>query len=420
MDAVIKIGKDVPQFDYVESAISDVKVKGSYNAQGAFKVSEVTVGSLSAKPTQRFWDSLCSRFGFAPSIYKYFSHAEVYKRVSEKLGATDAKKSKDAVRVAYEKPTGSDAPQLLAVSNPKKNIVFDHTLARVLEHSVPQMLTYRPGVVISRHKLKREIDFDIGGDMHSGQITLETPIDGYGIPALYLTLLRQVCVNGAVAYSSAFRSGIIIGKGDSPEYTLERTLAAYNNEDGFSALKDRFLVAQNSQASAWECRKLGKMLWKLGDGDFKREFVQTLPEGQRKAIRNRLCECLMQKTGDLRMLYGVAQLDSVSEKRMRTLPSKCRVYDLLNFASEVATHQINADSARTLNAFTGDLVSKEYDLEGSAQDYVDFDAFVDAATKKSVADRDAAATALANHIVDQPVKIIDHRPVLVAPVAPAN
>ena len=48
-------------------------------------------------------------------------------------------------------------------------------------------------------------------------------------------------------------------------------------------------------------------------------------------------------TGDLQRIYGMANLDALSVKRQRTLPAACKVYDLLNFASEVATHHADAD-----------------------------------------------------------------------------
>jgi hypothetical protein len=72
---------------------------------------------------------------------------------------------------------------------------------------------------------------------------------------------------------------------------------------------------------------------------------------------------------------GLANLDALSVKRQRTLPAQAKVYDLLNFASEVATHHATAAGNRTLQAFLGDLISNEYDLEGTGEhlgDWRDF------------------------------------------------
>jgi hypothetical protein len=72
--------------------------------------------------------------------------------------------------------------------------------------------------------------------------------------------------------------------------------------------------------------------------------------------------------------YGLANLEALSEKRRRILPAKCRIYDLLNFASEVATHHASSHANRRLQAYIGGLISDEYDLEGTA-DAAEFDAF---------------------------------------------
>ena len=76
--------------------------------------------------------------------------------------------------------------------------------------------------------------------------------------------------------------------------------------------------------------------------------------------------------GDLHALYGMANLDGLSPKRQRVLPAKCRVYDLLNFASEIATHRATQDGRMRLQAYIGTLVSDEYDLEGTAEKVPEF------------------------------------------------
>jgi len=87
-------------------------------------------------------------------------------------------------------------------------------------------------------------------------------------------------------------------------------------------------------------------------------------------------------TGDLTRIYGLANLDALSAKRQRTLPAACRVYDLLNFASELATHHAKPEGGRKLQSFIGDLVSGEFDLEGTAEQFADWkDFFVDGSAK---------------------------------------
>lgn len=76
--------------------------------------------------------------------------------------------------------------------------------------------------------------------------------------------------------------------------------------------------------------------------------------------------------GDLNGVYGMANLDAISPKRQRTLPAGCKVYELLNFASEVATHHTNPAGNRVIQGYIGDLVANEFDLEGTANEITDW------------------------------------------------
>ena len=88
-------------------------------------------------------------------------------------------------------------------------------------------------------------------------------------------------------------------------------------------------------------------------------------------------------TGDTSLLYGLASLDALSNKRQRTLPTRASVYDLINFATEVSTHHANVEGARRVGAWVGDLVTNEFDLEGTKQKFTDFADFHIAETLKS-------------------------------------
>jgi len=77
-------------------------------------------------------------------------------------------------------------------------------------------------------------------------------------------------------------------------------------------------------------------------------------------------------TGDAGMLYGLSNLDALSSKRQRALPVKCSTYDLINFATEVATHYANGDGARKLNGWVGDMIANEFDMENTMDENKDF------------------------------------------------
>jgi hypothetical protein len=100
-----------------------------------------------------------------------------------------------------------------------------------------------------------------------------------------------------------------------------------------------------------------------------------IPAAGTDGAREPLLHAFHRLTGDLTRLYGLANLDALSVKRQRTLPTRAKVYDLLNFASEIATHHAEPAASRGLHAFVGDLISTEYDLEGTADHFGDWKDF---------------------------------------------
>ena len=95
-----------------------------------------------------------------------------------------------------------------------------------------------------------------------------------------------------------------------------------------------------------------------------------MPRSQ--ALRSQVLRSFRKMTGDMAEIYGLANLDALSVKRQRTLPAACKVYDLLNFTSELATHHAGDQGQRMLQASIGSLVGGEYDLEGTADQFGDW------------------------------------------------
>jgi hypothetical protein len=161
---------------------------------------------------------------------------------------------------------------------------------------------------------------------------------------------------------------------------------SYSNEDGFSALKQRLESAQKSWASVHEIVRLTRLIWKLNNDDFNPDYVQSAYNQsasslEKDKIRNDLLSNLHQIAGDLRALYSVAQLDSISEKRMRALPAKCKVYDIIRLSMELASKKLKTESGRKIHLYVGELVSAEYDLEESGTKFGSFDDFIDTKAK---------------------------------------
>lgn len=352
--------------DFAVNAIEVPRGKHKYN-----KAVDVTIKGEKFRPSKRFWTSIQCRFGFSPNIFRYFTHEEVFERISTKA-------PNDQIRYCVER----DSNTLLAVTNPNGASVRFDQLTDLLTRYGSKALSYTNGVVRSTHAPKiGAAPFEISGDKFANQFVIDTPIDGFGRPNIYLSLLRLVCTNGAIGYGKAFRSELSTGKTDQDvAFALIRAMDGFNNEDGFAAMRERFESATTSWASVNETQRLYKLLAGLANtaGLVKqgRETV-TLANGTTEVVETAspVFHSFHKMTGDVTKLYGLTNLDSLSVKRQRTLPAGCKVYDLLNFASELATHQSTPEGARRVQAYIGDIVSNEYDLEGTVDQFSDWQDF---------------------------------------------
>lgn len=375
-------------FEYGSTTIDQLQVSTQEADSKAARqrlVTQVSIGDEPFTPTERFWTSLYVRYGFSKSFFNYFSHAEVFERISEVSG-------QDTMRYCIERDSRGRG-RLLAVSNPKRPLLQHDDLMELLDRYQGDGVTYHNGVVESFHMPRMgNHRFQISGDDFSNRFVLRAPVDGYGLPNIYLSLLRQVCANGMVGYSRSFRSEISLGRGnDQPSYSLVRALDGFGNDEGYAALRQRFESAGSSWASVHEAVGLYNALSKLigrglaghdgaetriptGD-DAPRSAQSSLPSASEGSA---LLKAFHKMTGDVSQIYGLANLDALSSKRQRTLPVGCKVYDLLNFATEIATHRARPEAARNLQAWVGTTISQEFDLEGTADNYGDFrDFFVD-------------------------------------------
>lgn len=376
-------------FEYNVLPIRELEVVSEVDKKsGKAKVKHVVAGGENFAPTERFWTSLFARYGFNSSFFNFYSHAEVFERISEKM-------SNDRMRLCVER--GKSQNRLLAVSNPSKPVVDFTELNDLVERYGSENVTYANGIVESTHQPRATSGhtFKVGVDDFKHQFVMSTPIDGYGQPNVYLALLRLLCTNGAVGYSRAFRSQIALGKGDDnvlPQ--LVRTLEGFGNDEGYAAMRQRFESAQKSWASVYEANMLQRSLYKMYAGrDVADTGGQALPKGTTIAAwyaRNKqewigdredavgqtpIFRAFDNMTGNASRIYGLANVDALSVKRQRTLPVQCTMYDLLNFATEVATHYATTGAARKLQGWVGETISNEYDMENTKDSYTEFKDF---------------------------------------------
>lgn len=389
--AISAIADKATTFDYTMLAVKDMRVQTIEDPKThKRKVSAVLVNDEPLAVSDRFWTSLYARYGFNSAFFKYFDHAEVFTRISEV-------EKNDRMRLCIERTKddrGVLTNKLMGVSNPKKPIVVFDELMDLLERYHGSEVTYHDGIVESTHTPRVGGGaFKVGADELVNRFLMATPIDGYGAPNLYLSMLRQVCSNGMVGYAKSFRSGLALGKAeDDVTPALTRALDGFNNDEGYAALRSRFENAAKSWCSVNEAMTLYKLLTKAyaqravndnfdGTGAVNvRGYLGAPTAGggvenaAESGVGSQLLVAFHRMTGDISQLYGLANLDALSVKRQKTLPTKCTVYDAINFATEVATHYGTASGSRSLQAWVGQLISEEFDLENTKQH---FDSFAD-------------------------------------------
>lgn len=377
-------------FDYTFLPISDLQVETEQDKKtGKTKVKHVLVQDEPIPATDRFWTSLFARYGFNSAFFKYFDYPEVFNRISER-------ESNDRMRLCIER--GDKENRLLAVSNPNKPLVSFDELHDLLGRYGGERVTYANGLIESSHQPRNGGgNIDIGGDLFEHRFILSCPIDGYGSPNVYLAMLRQLCTNGLVGYSKVFRSSLALGKGsEDVSPSLVRVLEGFGNDEGYAALRQRIESSQKSWASVYESTALGNLMIKLHTNRGVDDLGgRAIPKGtsiakwfergrnnftnvkdDEDAIRSApIFRAYEEMTGNPTRLYGIANVDALSSKRQRTLPVRCTVYDLVNFATEVATHYAEPEAARKLQGWVGNTVSGEYDMENTRDKFTEFKDF---------------------------------------------
>jgi len=370
------------KIEYTTTRIGNLTVQTDSVNNKKNKVSGIEFQGQIFKPTTRFWTSLCAKFGFNATIFKYFSHAEVFERISQKNSGGE-------VRITVEKINAKEG-SLLGVSSPLKAVANYDQLLETLGRHGAEDIKYANGIVTSRHNPRIEQGFSTVGDEFKAKFFLNTPIDGYGNPSSYLGFLRLVCSNGMMALTRAFRSELRLGRGeDNVMPTVVRSLESFNNEEGYNALESRIQDSAKSWASVYEAGSLRKILEKVNvEHELDLKAIPTtgtrlsnlfpnvaMFEKYHQTLGNPIFKAYESMTGNENDIYGYANMEALSMKRRRTLPVKCTVYDLVNFATEIATHHAKPAAAALLSGWVGELVSNEYDLENtmtSNSEFADF------------------------------------------------
>lgn len=312
-------------------------------------------GSVKGTST-RFWHSLASRAGINPSVFNLFSHEEVFERIKKKNVIVDGR---------FKVTESEKDNTLLAITSTEKPTIHYPKLMDVLKSYNAESIRYEDGVVSALQKPAAEIPMIISGEDYSPKIFLDIPIDGYGHVNTYLGVMRLRCSNGVVVMSKAFKSQLNFGKNDNdPLEALVRMFNSYSNDEGYDALASRLASAARSVLSVEEYMKIYDLLLK----SLSINSTEKSPEAYQASDRIRAR--FQHMVGDLHSMYGVTNLDALTAKQRSILPTKCRVYDAIQFISEFTTHTltraIKEDTQLTKKFYhlLGDLLSNDYDFEG--------------------------------------------------------
>ena len=148
------------------------------------------------------------------------------------------------------------------MSHPNRAVIrYEEVLDLVSRHSGHDP-KYADGMVTTTHTPRSgDQPFQIGGDRFQHRFVMETPVDGFSHPKIYLSLLRQICTNDTVGCTHAFRSDVSLGKDIA--HCIGRALETYDNGEGYAALRQRFESAQSTWPSVRECLEMYKSLIKV-------------------------------------------------------------------------------------------------------------------------------------------------------------
>jgi len=288
------------------------------------------------KLTPRFHKSLASELGIPYGVFDLFQPEEVMRRAAVvhpdlKLRVTLDRKRGEALGVTERK----------GVPVPVKFV--ENTLRgdpRLREFS------YRDGVITATLALSDSWFVKNDSEYHA-HVQCRVPVDGVGRPDMNLATWRQVCENGAIAEAPIFRTKMEIKDNNGSHFA--RLLKSFSNPEGIELLQERMTQAAETKASVGELYALEEVVRKV------------VPEGHNQLV---LCDRLHEMAANPCVRYGVTELGKIGQKKRPLLPVDCSVSDLLNFASELATHHKNITTdAKRLHAYVGTLLAKGFDLE---------------------------------------------------------
>lgn len=295
----------------------------------------VKVGDRLYKLTDRFYKSLAARLGVPFGVFGLFSPHEVMDRAAERQPSLDLRMTVDT----------KDGKVLGLTENkglPVPVNYIDHVLR---EDKRTRTVEYSNGEIVANLALDEWWSVPKDSD-YQLRVQCTVPVDGLSQPDMKLSMLRQVCTNGAVAEGRLFTTKMILK--DNSGAHFQRLLESFSNPDGVEALQDRIQAAASTKASVGEVLALEGMI------------SRSVPDPKNQLL---LRERLYEIADNPCVRYGVTDLTTIGLKKRSLLPVGCSVADLLNFASELGTHHREiVKEPRYIQSFFGTIMSHGCDL----------------------------------------------------------
>jgi len=297
----------------------------------------VRIGSNAFFVTKRFMKTMMSLFGFAESLFQYFSPEELFGRIIERRKETTLQLCIDR-KLMQVNGVRDAADEILPMANVCSIVREDPRLTAI---------RYDPETTMMESALELDDEWEIRKDSKYGNLLyFSYPVDQCQTPTIALGLIRMVCTNGLIARRKCFETDLVIEKNRGRH--LQQLLKSFNNRNGFDALRERLQIAQNTKASVNEFLGVVNMM--------------------KTCSRNHVpfVERLHSIAGHPESLYGQTRLENIRSRHRSELPTQASVMDLINVLTETATHFL-PDKHLQICAYATNLLASEFDLEELAQ-----------------------------------------------------
>lgn len=331
---------ELPEIEYKSVKLENINLRVVRSSKQKRSI-RMSIEGQPVEYTERFSTSLAMNLGFPKSVFNLFEPDEVFQRIHERTQI-------EKLSIALHHKKDGNLTKIIALGtslNPRP-VVTTETIDKLHEVCAPIERSYNNGIIQSTYEMKMGKSLNIRGNDFNARFVLETPIDGFGPSSAYLALLRLICKNGMVAISPAFRTRLAMSNkaGVDNIKLLRRFCETFSCDEGFDVLGQRLQSAASSPASLDEILKLHNVLSQFHEFDIVRE---------------------LESSSNLQR-YGIISLVSLNEKQRRICPTNNTVYDLMNIATEAATHKVSDPRCtNSLHAYVGTLLSHPYDLEGT-------------------------------------------------------